>query len=251
LKQQQTKPKPVQEAKVRKLNIRPLLAVAASLLLVLAIAFLWRQNRSVEVLAAAGENEMHQFKDQSSVTLNDGSGIVYQPAKWGKERCVQLTGEGLFEVEKGVPFKVITRHGTVEVLGTSFNVRAWGDRLYVECYTGKVRVTANGKSATLTPTQSVTAVSGQMQVTQKFDHKKPLWSAGSSYFYEENVGRVFEELERQFKVKINAPLNLNKKFTGQFYHDSVEEAMRQVCVPIGYTYDVRGSDIFVEKKKNE
>jgi len=250
LKSTQIKQEVKPEAKIRRLNIRPLLAVAASLLLVLAIAFLWRQNRSIEVLAAAGKNEIHQFKDQSSVTLNDGSGIVYQPAKWSKERLVQLTGEGLFAVSEGAPFKVTTQHGTVEVLGTSFNVRAWGERLYVECYTGKVRVTANGKSTTLTPTQSVSVIDGKMQSTQKITHQKPLWSTGSSHFNGENLKYVFEEFERQFNMKIIAPANLNETFNGTFNHDSPEIALRQVCTPMGYFYDISGNEVIIKKKNN-
>lgn len=251
LKNTQTKAQSKPKAKVRKLNIRPLLAVAAGLLLVLTIGFLLRNNANknefIAIEAKAKETKTHTFEDQSTITLNDGSKFIYQPQNWNENRRIELSGEGFFEVKEGAPFKVVTKHGTVEVLGTSFNVRAWGERLYVECYTGKVRVSAYGKSTTLIPMQSV-VIGSEMQ-TDTIEHVEPLWSIGSSHFDGENLADVFEELERQFNVKITAPTNLNKTFTGIFNHDSLEMALRQVCTPMGYFYDISDNEIIIRKKK--
>ena len=67
----------------------------------------------------------YTLPDGSIVWLNSASTFSYA-AKFGKTRSVTLVGEAFFEVEKdSKPFNVETNHGTVEVQGTSFNVKAY------------------------------------------------------------------------------------------------------------------------------
>ena len=126
-------------AKVRSFNPRWLMGLAAGLaLLIGAITFFG--NRTQEAIAPYATTTNHTLPDQSNIILNDGSRISYQEGKWTEDRTVRLEGEAFFSVQKGSTFKVVTPNGTVEVLGTQFNVRAWGEKLYVECYEGKVKV---------------------------------------------------------------------------------------------------------------
>ena len=62
--------------------------------------------------------------DGSTLTLNTGSTVSVRIT--GSERRVRLTrGEAFFDVahDPAKPFVVITDHGEVRVLGTSFGVR--------------------------------------------------------------------------------------------------------------------------------
>jgi hypothetical protein len=74
--------------------------------------------------------------DGSKVWLNATSSIKFPVAFTGNSRRVELTGEAYFEVTKNParPFKVIVppqpgRHegAEVEVLGTHFNIMAYGE----------------------------------------------------------------------------------------------------------------------------
>ncbi len=68
--------------------------------------------------------------------LNAASSIKY-PTAFGNERRVEITGEAYFEITHDAvrPFKVMIypadggagRGGEVEVLGTHFNINAYGD----------------------------------------------------------------------------------------------------------------------------
>src|SRR5690606_1649068 len=71
------------------------------------------------------------LSDGSKVWLNAGSTLTYPSRFNAEERIVSLEGEAYFEVRKsqhpagGIPFKVLTKGQTIEVLGTAFNVSAY------------------------------------------------------------------------------------------------------------------------------
>ncbi len=246
------KRKPNAQPKVRRLNFRTVGAIAASLLLLLGI--LWfLQQQTTEVSAGIAETLDYELPDKSTVKLNDGSSIIYKKSKWSDERTIELTGEAMFEVEKGQPFKVITPNGTVEVLGTSFNVRSWGSNLFVECYTGKVKVTSTSHGLILTPGKSVNTINGQMQNAQDFSHEKPLWSTGISRFYNEDINTIFEELERQFNIEVKMIDQVNNRLSGKFNHQSLEEALLQICGSAGLFYDISDDkkNVEISKKSND
>jgi transmembrane sensor len=82
--------------------------------------------------------------DGSTVWLNAGSKLRYNPDFNVKTRTVYLSGEGYFDVskDKNKPFEISTRQALVKVLGTAFNVKAYPDENYVETTVerGKVQV---------------------------------------------------------------------------------------------------------------
>lgn len=73
------------------------------------------------------------LSDGTKVWLNSGSRMIYPPVFTGKQREVYLQGEGYFEVAKNeqMPFYVKTDRFKVKVLGTKFDVQAYGkDNIY-------------------------------------------------------------------------------------------------------------------------
>ena len=75
----------------------------------------------------AGNRTNIALPDGSSVWLSSNSKLTYPVAFTGKKREVTLDGEGYFEVAKGKkPFIVKTSKYNIEVLGTVFNVEAYG-----------------------------------------------------------------------------------------------------------------------------
>ena len=219
-----------------RIKLSTILSAAASLLLLLGALFFLRQE-APDATAEYGETINYVFSDNSKVLLNDGSSISYNQDKWADERLIKLTGEALFDVEKGSKFIVETENGSIEVLGTSFNVRAWGSNLYVECYHGKVGVYANGESTELTKLRAVNIVNGVFSSVEDINNEKPQWTTGTSGFKEESLNSVFAELERQYDIKVDRP-NLNIEFTGIFSHDDIKKALQQISKPMGLKYDI-------------
>lgn len=222
-------------AKVRRLNARWVMGLAASFL-ILAVAVFLLRNQTESIEAAPTTNELFAFSDGSNVILNDGSSIQFDEKNWAENREIELTGEAFFSVESGGSFVVKTKNGTVEVLGTEFNVRAWGDQFYVECYEGRVRVNSGNQSTELTQNQAVDISNGSMQESE-ITHQQPLWSTGVSRFYNERLTEVFAELERQFDVKVSSQ-TINRSFEGVFSHRDLETALREICQPLGLTFTI-------------
>lgn len=240
---------PLKTAKVRTLNTRRNWFVIAAVASILLLIYVGNLMLTVPESIEAGNRITltHHFEDQTRVVLNDGSKLDYDESNWSQIRSVTLTGEAVFEVQTGNPFIVNTPNGTVEVLGTSFNVRAWGNKLHVECYEGKVRVSSNNKETILTTNQSVNVLDGQMQ-EQTITHQKPLWTVGNSRFYEEHLNLVFEEMERQYDVKINMP-KIERLFSGNFQHDNLEMALKTICKPMGLKYEIGNLGKVIEIKE--
>jgi len=104
--------------------------IAASLLFFIVLGFLiytiTRPSSDVRITSDYGQIKTVILPDQSVVTLNANSTLVY-PAEWKEEetREVHLEGEAFFEIkrkQKGEKFLVHTKGLVVEVIGTKFNV---------------------------------------------------------------------------------------------------------------------------------
>ena len=216
---------PVKQVKVRSLNTRWIVGVAAGVLLLITAIFLL-QNPTTTTTALYGTNETISYPDQSSVILNDGSSVKYNEKKWTQERLVELTGEAYFSVEKSTtPFNVKTKNGTVEVLGTQFNVRAWDNTFQVECYEGKVKVNQNGQETILIAKEKVRFIEGVMEEVEKINYDVPKWTTGITSFEAEDVEKVLAELERQYNVEVIHDMK-GRNFKGAFPNDDLEEAVR-------------------------
>jgi len=223
--------------------------IAAGLLLMITGFFLMNRNNTAKIISAPiATTQTHNILDNTTVTLNDGSEISYNEKNWTKERKIQLTGEALFEVEKGSKFTVQTKNGEVEGLGTSFNVRAWDENLYVECYSGKVKVISQSTESILTTGQTVNIINGVVNHNKEITHNHPLWTNNMSRFHEENLNSVFKEVQRQFDVEVKT-YDFKKSFSGTFSHDSIHQAMEQICKPMGLSFEIKnnGKTILVNK----
>jgi len=121
--------------------------IAAILLLVAsvtAVIYLINTNTSIpeKLVASTTSTITDTLPDGSFITLNKKSKIKY-PAKFKKERTVQLQGEAFFAIapDKEKPFRVFTNGVTITVLGTSFNIRDSETATEIIVETGVVRVT--------------------------------------------------------------------------------------------------------------
>jgi len=224
----------------KKISLFKIGAMAAAAALVLGFFFLF-QNSSTTIKAEYAKVHNHQFEDNSFVKLNAGSSLVFNEKKWDTERAVHLEGEAYFNIKKGSPFIIHTPNGTVTVLGTDFNVRSWGDVLAVECFSGKVKVANTKEETILEQNQGVNFVAGKMDPILSIKHDEPNWGRNISKFNNEKLNVVFDEMSRQFDVKIEAP-QFDQRFSGIFNQSDIKIALMQVCKPMGLSYEINPSD---------
>lgn len=192
---------------------------------------------SKEIATTIGEFQNVTLPDGTQVTLNANSKLTY-PQEWKRE--LELEGEAFFEVTKGSKFTVTTSGGTVEVLGTSFNVFARDTDLIVSCKTGKVKVDVKEKefSRVITPGETISSQKDTVKVLQIEPVLIGKWQSGEFYFESRPVLEVLEEIQRQYNVTITADSLEDKLFSGYFSTATLDLALEMVCGPLNLSYDI-------------
>jgi ferric-dicitrate binding protein FerR (iron transport regulator) len=178
------------------------------------------------------------LSDSSRVTLNHTSALTvtqYQPTE---PRIVHLKGEAFFQVHKnGSSFTVETASGSVEVLGTEFNVRERNGRLEVAVVSGKVqvRVVNNGEtSTTVLPAGTLVSFGpDRMNATPEpiLFKDYPGWLHGRLTFQKTPLADVCDELEARFdiEVRIAQPALAKENISGVLDSRNAESAVQTLA----------------------
>jgi transmembrane sensor len=146
--------------------------------------------------------------DGSKVWLNAASTLRYPLYFSGKERRVELEGEGYFEIahNKEIPFRVVNSTQEIEVLGTRFNVNAYSDEKSVitTLLEGAVKISsATGGSEIIKPGQQVQLYSnGKMELSEVDTDLAVAWKEGKFIFRNEELQIVMRKLARWYDVEI-------------------------------------------------
>lgn len=149
--------------------------------------------------------------DGTRVWLNAGSTLRY-PSRFSKtERVVEFEGEGYFSVARmeNKPFRVISNGQQLEVLGTEFNLLAYGDEQLIKTtlVKGSVRVTTTAAggpaSFVLAPgEQSSVADHGKLTKTPANLEKELAWKAGLFYFEKTSLDELLRQVSRWYDVTV-------------------------------------------------
>jgi ferric-dicitrate binding protein FerR (iron transport regulator) len=199
-----------------------------------------------------GEHLAHSLPDGSTIQLNAESSIRYAPYWWSITRSLQLEGEAFFEVKKGSRFTVKSKLGTTEVLGTSFNIYARKDQYRVLCTTGKVKVTTQQSkhSITLIPNELAVLVNLKQLEKNKTTEVTNIvaWKRNMFYFNIVPLPDVFDEIERQYDIKIDyhpTSDSLNQ-FIGSFEKQyDTEQVLQMLTLPFGFKFKKIKKDYYV------
>jgi transmembrane sensor len=148
------------------------------------------------------------LSDGTRVWLNSASTLTYPNRFMGAERIVEISGEAYFEVTKNPnkPFKVISKDQELAVLGTAFNILAYGDETVVKTtlVEGSVRVTSNTHhSATiLTPGQQSTVSGTGIEVNEVNVAACVGWKEGYFIFNGTELFDAMKQLSRWYDVEV-------------------------------------------------
>ena len=207
------------EVKVRTLNFKVMYRVAAVAVIMLSASYFMFFNNNVSFETEIAQTKTLALPDNSEVILNAASLLDYNKKSWDKKRDLNLDGEAFFKVSKGQKFTVNTDIGTVEVLGTQFNVKERNNYFEVQCYEGLVGVTYQGQTVKLTKGKTFRIVNGVIIDVDEFNTLTPSWLQSESSFVEVPLAQVIEELERQYNIEIIIKdIDTTQLFTGTFTH---------------------------------
>ncbi len=216
---------------------------AAMAVIAFGFIFLLIQNDPENsVMTSFGEIKTINLPDGSTAELNSSSELVYDK-KW-TERTVSLKGEAFFQVSEGKTFSIKTNYGVVQVLGTSFNVIVRSGQFAVDCKTGVVSVTVPqlDYERVIKAGERVILESGEMVFSKSDPTRIGSWIDGQFYYDNRPVSEVFEEVERQFNVKISSEGFENKRFSGYFINKDLTTALTMICEPMDLAFGIVSGD---------
>lgn len=219
--------------------MKPLLRIAAVLMVIAAGYFYFYLNMSTTVETLASEKSELFLPDSSQVFLNAFTKVSYNKNKWEKKRQVKLDGEAFFKVAKGSKFDVVTTSSIVSVLGTRFNVINRSDYFEVVCYEGLVQVQSGEELVQLPPKHSFRIIDGIVTKSDPSDDLSPSWLANESSFRSIPYSQVIREFERQYDVSVTTrSVNLDLLFTGRFVHNDKSLALKAISLPLNLSYEI-------------
>ena len=150
--------------------------------------------------------------DGSKITINEASELEYPTEFSTKERRVKLKGEAFFDITKNPekPFIIETGDLRIRVLGTSFNVRNFGNESLAEITvrSGRVEVTHinGGFTQILEANDQLTFDKNRKKVREvsKDNNLNALgWWSGKLVFDNEKMSRVKLAIERTYNIELD------------------------------------------------
>jgi transmembrane sensor len=223
-----------QAAMPGRIQFSPMLRIAASIALILAISIpvlfygVIRDNNKDSVIHHLAEEGVStvNLPDGSRVYLNEGSEISYSKA-FKNQREVELTGEAFFEVMSDPlnPFTVHSGEVLVSVLGTSFNVKQVEQSSDMEVYvlTGKVRVSLENTEQfiQLEPEEFGYVKNSSLSSSNQEDPNYISWKTKDFKFVNSALIEVLQELEESYHVEIHtdeldlSDMRITTSYSGQ------------------------------------
>lgn len=215
--------------------------IAASIIILIAagcFTWIYFSNTTTTISTKIAENKTIKLPDGSVVKLDVVSSINYKEKDWQNNRIINLKGQAFFDIAKGSTLKVISDKGSVEVLGTQFNVITNDDTFEVKCYEGKVAVNYNTSKEILTKGLLATVKNNRLY-TSTYSTNTPSWINGYSTYTKIDLLTVTKDLEKYYKTKINLPKRYqNLQFTGTLTHSDLKTALRTLFTTMEIKYNL-------------
>jgi transmembrane sensor len=174
---------------------------------------------------AVGERKLITLEDGSQVWLNSASALTvhYTPTR---RDISLLKGEALFQVSKDParPFVVQASGGSVQAVGTRFDVDRHGQRVRVGVTEGEVKVSSGGESVPLKIGQQLDfSDSLPPSATRPLDiNSAAAWQRGKLIFNRRPLADVFADLERYIPGSVVITGNLpDTAVSGVFNLDDI------------------------------
>ncbi|SDG43541.1 FecR family protein [Chitinophaga filiformis] len=190
------------------------LRAAAAVLLLGGAATAWymlNAPRQITIQTAANETNIIALPDGTKAFINKNSSLRYASNFNKGERAIHLEGEAYFDVVKddAHPFVVYTSRTRTQVLGTTFDVKAYAVQpVEVFVLSGKVAVSdqeKDSKEVVLTEGRKVTLGKDQQLAEDAIsNHDFIAWKDNIMVFNDEPIRNVIRKAEALYGVKIVA-----------------------------------------------
>lgn len=190
------------------------------------------------------------LSDGTKVWLNSDSKLEFPNFFAGRERKVRLAGEAYFEVAKnaGMPFHVQVHDLDIHVLGTSFNVHAYGQNIKTTLVEGAVTLHVGNRHYSLAPGFEADVSRGKVAIRESDVYEQIAWKDGKFVFRAKRLEEVLNTLARWYDVGIvyrDAAVK-DLHFTGNILrHSSIREVLKFLEHNRLVKFDMMGRTIVV------
>ncbi len=195
----------------------------------------------------AGQRLNLTLPDGTNVWLNAKTTIQYPVLFNSKERLVTIDGQAYFDVAKNekVPFIVQSPRGTVQALGTKFDVLDYSnsDTFETMLMEGSVKVSLlkdKNQSILLTPDHKAYLDNGELNALYVNDLSSYLWKDGLISFRNESFAEIMTSFEKVYDITIvvENPKVKEIALTGKFrVIDGVEYALRVLQREVNFKFE--------------
>lgn len=226
---------------------------AAVLVLICGTWFTYNLTNRDNYIALATESETltDTLPDGSIITLNKHSELKYAMNEDGKTRNVTLKGEAFFNVapDKSKPFIISVNDVTVQVVGTSFNIKNTAEKTEVIVETGIVEVAKHEHSVTLNRDEKATvaANSDELVKEDKSDNLYNYYRTKEFVCNNTPLWRLVDVLNEAYRVNIviTDPRLRNLPLTVTFTDEPVENILAVVAETLHIKAEKKGNDILL------
>jgi transmembrane sensor len=245
--------KPSALRQARHLTLR-FVRVAAAILLVFAAGFMiyyYAGNGALSKMewtarTAPDHTEAFTLPDGSQVFLNVGSRLVYPTRFKGLKRIVRLDGEAFFEVvpDGDRAFMIHASDlASVEVLGTSFNLRTdTGQRkVMLNVLNGKVAFFPKGKrrqAVEVNKDENAEYHNGTITQDVSLDLNFLSWKTQKLVFENTPLPQVMEQLSRYYHKQfiISDPGVDTLALTGTYQNQALEDVLEEISMVLDIAF---------------
>ena len=187
------------------------------------------------------------LSDGTKLWLNAESSIRYPLEFGGDKRMVEVQGEVFFEVAKSdKPFIVGASGQRVEVLGTKFNIDAYGDEgsVVTTLTEGSLRVTDEHtqQNVLLAPgEQSLVGGKGAITVEKADIEEITSWIHGLHIINNQKLAVYAKKIERWYDVQMDIGAHSDKTLSSIIPRDvPLQEVLSAIELKLGVKFSVQG-----------
>lgn len=204
-----------------------------------------------------GSKREIKLPDGSTVWLSGSTAIHFRMNEKQRVRTLFLSGQAFFNIKDkaNMPFVVKTKHATIKVLGTRFNVSAYPQDSIIQATLTSGRIVFETirdhlkVERQIHPGQQVAInyLSGRLEVSDVDTVFYTSWKEGKIIFNNQEFNEVTKAMEHKYNVDIifEDRSLIHKRLNGYLQKESLTEAMTALKLTLKFHYKIEGNKVFI------
>lgn len=187
--------------------------------------------------------------------LNDKSGIALMPDAALHQtayRQVELMGRASFDITKDAenPFIITTKHATIKVYGTSFNLSSSNDSTWIHLTRGSVELFWDGGSKILKPGDKAVVSNYKLLHYSEGHASVSDWEHNILLFDNVELVEALKVVAEHYNVLIVWPLEKASKsclIKTRFQNSTLSNVLKELSLITNFEYEIKDQKIIVTR----